>query len=119
MNTLFDRLGGFAVVHRIVSDFYDRVLENEVLAPYFEQADMRRLIDHQTKFISAVMGGPASYSNESLRHLHAPHQIDRTAFEEMRKELKESLLANGVPEKDCLMVIDDIEARAPYVISRT
>jgi len=55
--TLFDKYGGFATVSRIVSAFYDEVLESEQLRPYFRGLDMRRLVDHQTKFIAALMGG--------------------------------------------------------------
>jgi hemoglobin len=49
-NTLYDQLGGFSVVRKLVSDFYDRVLEEDDLAPFFKDTDMAHLIDHQTKF---------------------------------------------------------------------
>ena len=57
--TMFDRLGGFAKVSHIVSAFYDGVLESPILAPYFGGIDMKKQIDHQTKFFSAFMGGRA------------------------------------------------------------
>jgi hemoglobin len=41
-------MGGFAKVRLLVSEFYDRVLDSDTLAPYFDGIDMRRLIDHQT-----------------------------------------------------------------------
>ena len=62
--TTFERLGGFARVRLIVSDFYDKVLDSERLARHFAGIDMRQLIDHQTKFIAAIMGGPAAFSDE-------------------------------------------------------
>jgi truncated hemoglobin YjbI len=31
--SLYDQLGGFSKVRKVVSDFYDRVLEEEDLAP--------------------------------------------------------------------------------------
>jgi len=68
--SMFERYGGFSVVSRIVSSFYDRVLDSDNLAPYFEGTDMRRQIDHQSKFISSLMGGPASYSNDQLERSH-------------------------------------------------
>jgi hemoglobin len=39
---LFTRYCGFATVSWIVSDFYGRVLDNDLLAPYFVGVDMRR-----------------------------------------------------------------------------
>jgi hemoglobin len=119
VRSMFERLGGFAAVHAIVCEFYGRVADDDVLAPYFEHVDMRRLIDHQTKFIASVMGGPASYTNEALRQVHARHPIDRAAFEAMREAMRESLLACEVGEADCATVIEEIEARAPYVINRS
>jgi len=118
VGTLFDELGGFAAVSRIVSDFYDRVLDRDILAPYFADVDMRRLVDHQTKFIASMLGGPASYSNEALRQIHARLNIDRAALDAMKEELAASLLAHGVSSRDVANVMADIEARAGYVITR-
>lgn len=118
MATLFDRLGGFAGVSRVVSDFYERVLDDDLLAPHFEDVDMRRLIDHQTKFIATVMGGPTSYANEALRRVHAHMAIDRAAFDAMRKALEQSLAAHGVSEADRALVLEEIEARSAYVVNR-
>ena len=69
--TIFERYGGFATVRKVVSTFYDYVLEDEVTAPYFAGVDMRSQIDHQSKFVSAVMGGPGSYTDEHLQRVDA------------------------------------------------
>lgn len=70
-HTIFERYGGFAKVSRIVSSFYDKILESPITSTYFDNIDMRRLIDHQTKFIAYVMGGPASYTNDQLERVHS------------------------------------------------
>jgi hemoglobin len=77
---MFERYGGFASVSRIVSEFYDKILDSPVTSPYFENTDMKTQIDHQTKFIAPLMGGPASYSNGQLERVHVPLKIDRAAF---------------------------------------
>ena len=69
--SVFERCGGFAAVRKIVSSFYDEVLDSPNLAPYFGGSDMASLIDHQTQFMSYVMGGPTSVSDEVLRRAHA------------------------------------------------
>ena len=46
--SLYDRLGGFKTVRKIISDFYDRVLDEDDLSPHFAETDMASLIDHQT-----------------------------------------------------------------------
>jgi hemoglobin len=118
MATLFERLGGFVGVSKIVTDFYDRVLEDDAIGPFFDNVDMRRLIDHQTKFIATVMGGPVSYSNEALQRVHAHVPIDRAAFDRMRDVMDECLRARGVAETDRAHVIDEIEARAAHVVNK-
>ena len=111
MATLFEEYGGFAKVSRFVSTFYDKVLDSPVLAPYFADADMRRLIDHQTKFIAQLMGGPVSYSDSELERVHARYRISNDAFEEMNALLREAL-------EDCAVAEDDIEAICKEIASR-
>ena len=36
-STMFERYGGFATVSKIVSAFYDKVLDSSILAPYFDR----------------------------------------------------------------------------------
>jgi len=89
--TLFEQVGGFAQVRLIVSDFYDRILDSENLRGYFEHIDVRRLIDHQTKFVSALMGGPASFSDEHLSRAHHHLGISSSEYEEMAEIFRETL----------------------------
>lgn len=88
---IFERLGGFARVRLLVSDFYDRVRESETLAPCFDGIDMRRLIDHQTKFISSVTGGPASFTDAYLERSYRHLRIRPEHFDEMSQVLVETL----------------------------
>jgi hemoglobin len=117
-SSLFDRYGGFATVSKFVSAFYDKVLDSDVIGPYFDDVDMRRLVDHQTKFIASVMGGPVSYSDDALRKVHAPYDIDHVAFNEMSRLLRETLEEFGVKPTDVEQIIGEIEAREGVVISR-
>lgn len=63
------------------------------------------------------MGGPASYSNEALRKVHAPHKIDREAYHEMARLLRETLLEFEIEPADVDAIMSEIEARSAYVIS--
>lgn len=96
--SLFDRVGGFAQVRLIVSEFYDRILDSDQLRHYFEHIDVRRLIDHQTKFVSALMGGPGSFTNEHLGRAHARLGITPEEYEEMGEIFRETLEDFDVPE---------------------
>ena len=115
--TLFERYGGFATISRIVSDFYRRVRESDLLSPYFEHTDMPVQIDHQTKFIAALMGGPASYSDEHLRRVHAHHKITDEAFDEGCSILRDTLEDHGLAETDIGDVIAAFSSHRDQVIA--
>ena len=117
-STIFERYGGFASVSRIVSAFYDKALDSPILAPYFESVDMRRLIDHQTKFIASLMGGPASYSDIELKRLHEHLDISENAFNEMAKLLAETLEDFDVEDRDVGTVVQEIRDRKRFIVSQ-
>jgi hemoglobin len=117
--TVFERNGGFARINRVVMSFYDRVLESPIMSPYFAATDMKRLIDHQTKFIAFLMGGPASFSDEHLERVHRNMDIDRRAFDEMVSLLTETLEDFDFSDEDIAMVEKELERRAPLIITRS
>jgi hemoglobin len=117
--TIFERYGGFAVVSRIVTSFYEKILESPVTSPYFAGVDMRRLIDHQTRFIATVMGGPASYTNDQLERAHARLGIDEAAFLEATSLLAETLEDHDFSDEDARRVIDEMMARRAYIVTRS
>ena len=117
MASLFDRVGGFGTLSKVVLSFYDRVLDDDVLAHYFADVDMRRLIDHQTKFVAFLMGGPASYTDEHLRLAHARLGIDAAAFEQMTLVMRDTLEDFRLPDRDIDHVMAQIRARRELIVA--
>lgn len=115
---MFERYGGFAKISQIVSSFYDKLLDSPIAGGYFDGTDMKKLIDHQTKFIASVMGGPASYTNDALERAHSHLKIDQEAFNEVAVLLKETLEDFGVDDSDVAAVHRDILSRSRFVISK-
>jgi hemoglobin len=116
-DTMFERYGGLPFVTRFVLSFYDRVLASIRLAPFFAHTDMQRLVEHQAKFISTVMGGPISYSNAVLREVHAHLDIDEQAFDEMILLFKATLEDSKIADTDVETIIADLNARRRYIVS--
>jgi hemoglobin len=116
--TIFERYGGFAKVSRIVSAFYDQVLESPLLAPYFTGVDMRRQIDHQTKFFAHLMGGPASYTSEHLARVHARLHIDDDAFDELVDLLRDTLEDFDFDESDIATVYGEVVSYRSVIVTR-
>ena len=116
VQTIFERYGGFATLNQVVSTFYDKMLESPITSSYFANSDMRRLIDHQTKFVASVTGGPASYTDEALKRVHAPLAVTEEAFQETAKLLKETLEDFGLTETDIEHVCQEILTRKHFVV---
>jgi hemoglobin len=116
--TMFERYGGFAKVRRIVSEFYERVLDSPILRPYFEDMDMRSLVDHQTMFVASLMGGPASYTNEALQRIHARLGVTDQAFMEMVKTFRETLEEFEFDEGDVSTLYRDMLSRKAFIVSK-
>jgi hemoglobin len=114
---MFERDGGLAFVPRFVLSFSDRVLASVCLAPFFANSDMQRLVEHQAKFISSVMGGPTSYSNAVLRAAHEHLDIDDQAFDEMIFLFKTTLKDFKITDTDVEAIIADLNARRMYIVN--
>lgn len=102
---MFERYGGFERVSGLVLAFYDRVLASERLGPFFRDCDMRRLIEHQSKYVSAVMGGPDSHSDAELRGVHAGLGIEPAHFDEMLDLMRAAMLEQGFEQDDTEAVL--------------
>ncbi len=117
--TMFERYGGFVKISRVVSAFYDKALDSPILSPYFENSNMQRIIDHQTKFIASLMGGPASFTNEELSRVHKNLNINREAFSEMAELFCETLEDFDFDGNDIDDVANAIKVREPFIVKRT
>lgn len=115
--TIFDRAGGFATVRKVVSSFYDKALDSPLLEHHFVDVDMRRLMDHQTKFVSSLMGGPGSYTDDHLARIHAGMDITREEFAEAVRLLKEALEEFGLEPADVRHVEGEIMKRERVVVT--
>ena len=108
--TLYDRLGGHDGIRAVVDDFYDRLVEDEALGPFFEGSDMEKLRRTQTDFLCEAAGGPETYDAEPVReaHLHVPFTPEH--IQRAVELLEESLDAFDVPEEDAEKVVGAVAA---------
>lgn len=114
--TLFEKYGGFSKVSKIVMAFYDTLLDSDDIGPFFDDIDMSRMVDHQTKFISSLLGGPASYSDNQLRQFHTHLKIEDAHFNELKTVLEETLVDHGFVPDDIQAVMQAIETRRNLVV---
>ncbi|MGH8511380.1 MAG: group I truncated hemoglobin [Gammaproteobacteria bacterium] len=114
--SLYDKYGGFSAVSKVVHEFYKRVLESDSLAPYFEKTDMDRLINHQVRFFSTLLGGPVTYDGQQLDEIHKRLNITAVAFDEILDLLEEVLEDSGFADEDSETVLGALkEFRSAFV----
>ena len=116
--TIFERYGGFSKISQIVMSFYDKILDSPTTSPYFTGIDMKRLIDHQIKFFAALMGGPASYTNDHLERVHARFAITESAFKEALLLMRDTLEEFNFREDDMQCVVDEMMSRKNYIVAK-
>jgi len=116
--TLYDRLGGADGIETVVDEFYDRMLDDEQMQPFFEDVDMERQRQHQALFISQVAGGPAEYSGENMRAAHRELDLTQDDFETVVSHLRAALAACGADEADTDEVIAAVRGLEDDVLCR-
>ncbi|MCX2725698.1 group I truncated hemoglobin [Roseibium salinum] len=114
--TLFQKYGGFSKVSRIVLDLYNRLLDDDDIGPFFDDVDMARIVDHQTKFISSLLGGPASYTDEQISRMHHHLEIHTRHFDRLSEILAETLTDHGMTPQDVETVVQGFEQRRKLIV---
>ena len=106
--TLFERIGGEETITRLVDDFYDRVLADPDLEPFFRHASMDKLRTMQREFFNAALGGPVRYSGLPLSYAHHGRGIRRPHFARFVQHLFDTLRAFDIGERETADIIDRI-----------
>jgi methyl-accepting chemotaxis protein len=100
--SLFERIGGAPTVDAAVGIFYDKVLGDETLAPFFDGIDMDRQRGMQRNFMTTAFGGPSNYTGRDLRAAHAPlvaQGLNEIHFNSVAGHLQATLEELGVPDE--------------------
>lgn len=100
MSTTFQKYGGFSAVSRVVLTFYEMVLDNDLVGHHFDDVDLPRLMDHQTKFVASLMGGPEAMSDAQLQHVHSRLDISSEEFDEIVSLLGDAMEQHGIGAAD-------------------
>ena len=104
--SLFARLGGKAAVEKVVDSFYERILADPLLSPFFEDSDMEQQRRHQTTFLSMLLGSRNTYLGKSMLAAHEGLGIQDRHFNAVAGHLKASLESAMVDEVDIQTILD-------------
>jgi len=114
--SLLDKYGWVRVTH-VVQEFYEDMLQDPTLGPFFDRADINELAQHQGVFLSMVMGGPKRHSHQAISHAHAGLGINHEDFEASIRYLAERLRTNGFDPSDTDEIVAVYRRYEPYITS--
>ncbi len=117
--TLYDRLGGEEAIGAVVTEFYDRVLADERLEPYFEDTDMSQQRAHQTRFLSSVTGGPIQYDGDDMGTAHEGMGISHADYDAIAAHLDDALGEFDVADADRKAVLEAVESYREAIVETT
>jgi hemoglobin len=115
--TMYADLGGDAGVKAVVGVFYERVLADAELAPYFAGVELARLKAHQRAFLSAVTGGPELFTGRPLEAAHAGLDITAEHFDRVVDHLASALGDLGVAAPVVATIRDHVEGLRDRVVA--
>ena len=98
--TLFERIGGEKAVQAAVIKMYDKVLGDELLAPFFEDIDVDALRHSQMAFVTVAFGGPNHYTGKNMRSAHEKavrSGLSDAHFDRVAAHLKAAMEELSVP----------------------
>lgn len=100
-NTLFEQLGGTEALSAAVDIFYDKVLADPLVAPFFNTTDMSKQRPKLKAFLAMAFGAPVKYTGRSLADAHAgmvKQGLSHEHFNAVAGHLRETLLELNVPD---------------------
>ncbi len=96
--TIYEQLGGETFIRVVVEHFYDRVLSDPLLQPFFAHVNMVTQKSRQVEFFSHVLGGPQRFRGPTMRDAHAHLRITERHFTRVAEHLLYTLKIQGVSQ---------------------
>jgi hemoglobin len=118
-HTLFERVGGEQAIAELIHDFYDRVLTDPELKPFFKHTSIDKLRRMQHEFFSAALDGPINYTGRPLSHVHHGRGITKHHFALYVNHLLDTLQDCGINDRDVNEIIGRINTYADEITGDT
>lgn len=93
----FERIGGGPAIRAAVDRFYQLVLADSRVAPFFGGVDMTRLKAHMAALLTTVLGGPDNYQGRDLGEAHRGMGISTADYQLVTGYLVQTLTELSVP----------------------
>lgn len=118
IENLYDLIGGHETIKVATERFYEKILEDESLRPFFERADMVHLRSRQVMFVSMLLGGRV-YTGKDINGAHAAardHGLTDAHFDLFLKHFRAALEEAGVKPENAEKVMKPLESKRKAVL---
>ena len=119
--SLYERLGGETAVEKSVDMFYEKVLNDPLLIPFFKNTDMKKQKRMQILFLTYAFGGSQQWSGRSMRAAHktsVEQGLKDEHFDAVVGHLASTLKELGVSENDIKEVANIAESIRNDVLNK-
>ena len=110
--SLYERVGGDAGVQRLIGGFYERVLADPQLSPFFVHIPMEKLRRMQVEFFTSALGGPLQYTGRPLAHVHHGQGITKHHLRCFTDHFLASLQSLALSQQDIQSIYNRIALEA-------
>ena len=108
MTSLYEQIGGAETIDKLIGRFYQNVLADPLLMPFFEDTSIEKLTNIQKAFFSVALGGPEPDEKISLYEVHQGRGIQIKHLTRFTEHLLNTLREIGVEEDDAKKVYERI-----------
>jgi hemoglobin len=114
--TLYERLGEWDGIGRIVRDTIANHQNNPAISHYFEGVDAEKLAGHVTAFFAAGSGGPSKYAGRDMTTTHANMGLTDADFDTAVADVMKAVEKNGIDDTSAAEVAAILESLRPAVM---
>ncbi len=119
MQTLYQRIGGQEVIEKTVDRFYEHVLADPLMQPFFANTSMDKLRTMQMEFFTIALDGPDTGTTISLYASHQGRGIERQHLTRFTEHLLATLREIGMNESDVSAVIARIATYSDQILGES
>ena len=116
MATLYEQIGGAETIDKLIGNFYQCVLADPLLSPFFENTSIEKLERMQKAFFTIALGGPDPEMATSIYEVHRGRGIMRKHLTRFTEHLMTTLHEIGVEEENAKSVYQRISIYADDVL---
>lgn len=107
---------GAGGVRVVVDQFYNKLLGDPTLSPFFDHVDLPRLRQHQALLVGQLWGGPVHYELGALAKAHHPLDISPEQYWRVVGHFMGTLTHEDVPGWICVFTMTRLYQARTFII---